>query len=92
MQKGYEMKVLTKREKQRRIKLILREVKKAPVIDGYFVINYSSIARETGLSVSIVSTTMRKLQESGAIKIKQSIGLFGSMHKKGIKILGEKND
>ena len=88
MQKGCEMRKISKEEKQRRIKAILNEVKKAPIIEGYYVPNYTKIAEKLGIRDSMVSYILRKLEEEGLIKIRQS-AIFGSLRKRGIKILGE---
>ena len=83
------MKKLSKEEKQRRIKAILNEVKKAPVIEGYYVPSYTKIAEKLGIRDSAVSYILRKLEEEGLVEIKQS-AIFGSLQRRGIKIKGRK--
>ena len=84
------MKKLSKEEKQKRIKAILNEVKKYPVIEGYYVPNYTRIAEKLGMRDSAVSYILRKLEEEGLVEIKQS-AIFGSLQRRGIKILGDKD-
>ena len=82
------MRKLSKEEKQKRIKAILNEVKKYPIIDGYYVPHYTKIAKKLGITDSVVSYTLRKLEEEGLVEIRQS-AIFGSLRKRGIKIKGE---
>ena len=67
----------------------LRAIKKEPVIEGYFVISYSELARKIGMHVSTFVNAVRRLERKGIIKIKESVALFGSMYKRGIKIVKE---
>ena len=82
------MKVLTQKEKTKRINRVLSEVRKFPVIEGYYVVSYSHIARETGLRPGMIHKIMQKLEDESIIEIRQSVGLFGGAYKRGIKFLG----
>ena len=60
--------------------------------DEYFVASYAEISRRTGINQTCVRTAMKKLERKGLIEVKESFALFGTMQKRGFKILGGKND
>jgi len=60
-------------------------------IEGYKVVSYSKLARELGKNPAVVRDAAKRLEGKGLIEVKESFALFGSMHKRGIKILKEEN-
>jgi len=84
---------MTLKEKQKKAleneMKVLRAIKEEPVIEGYFVISYSELARKIGMNISTFANAIRRLERKGAIEIKESVAMFGSMYKRGIKIVKE---
>jgi len=76
---------------QKNEKRVLREIKKFPIVDGYYVVSYTEIAKKLGINPVVVRDTVKRLEKKELIEVKQSYALFGSMFKRGIKILKEKN-
>jgi DNA-binding Lrp family transcriptional regulator len=68
-------------------KRVLKAIKKAQIVEGYYVISYTALARELGISYTAVVNAIKRLHRKDIIEeIKKSFGLFGSMFKIGIKI------
>jgi len=72
------------RENERKILNAIKTCKKQ---DGYFVVSYKELSEKSGVSYGSIRNIIKRLLRKGNIEIRESYALFGSMFKKGIKIL-----
>ena len=70
-------------------KKVLKAIKKLPKQDEYFVGSLSEIARLAGVPQGSITAAIRRLEKKELIEVKESIALFGTLHKRGIKIKGK---
>ena len=68
---------------------VLEAIKQLPIVEGYYCGTFADLAKLTGITQCTARAAALRLYEQDVIVIKQSVGLFGSVHKKGFKILKE---
>jgi len=68
-------------------KKVLSIIDKLPVIDGWYVGNYTNIAKLAKMNKYTVVAVVRRLKRKGLIETKRSFALFGSHHNVGYKVL-----
>ena len=73
-------------------KKVFKAIKKLPKQDEYFVASLTELARVAQIPKGSIHAAIRRLEKKELIEVKQSVGLFGSMQKRGFRILGGKND
>ena len=70
-------------------KKVLKAIKKLPKQDEYFVGSLSEVAILAGVPQGSITAAIRRLEKKEIIEVRQSVALFGTMQKRGIKVLGE---
>ena len=70
-------------------RLVLETIKLFPQVNGYYEVSYVTLANKSGVPYGSISNIIKRLQKKGIIEVKQSFAMFGSMMKRGIKILKE---
>jgi len=73
-------------------KLILEAIKAFPRVGEYYEVSYVTLANKSEVPYGSISNILKRLQRKDLIEVKESFAMFGSMKKKGIKILEEEND
>jgi len=68
---------------------VLKAIKQLPVVEDYYCGTFADIANLVGITQYAARAAALRLYKQDVIEIKQSVGLFGSVHKKGFKILKE---
>ena len=71
---------------------VLRAIKTFPKVGEYYEVSYVTLANKTGIARGSISYIIKRLERKNLIEVKESFALFGSMLKKGIKILEEANE
>jgi len=71
-------------------KALLEAIKAFPKVGGeYYEVSYVTLANKSGVPYGSISNIIKRLERKKMIEAKTSFAMFGSMKKKGIKILGE---
>ena len=73
-------------------KLVLEAIKTFPKVGEYYEVSYVTLANKTGIARGSISYIIKRLERKNLIEVKESFAMFGSMLKKGIKILEEANE
>ena len=70
-------------------KALLEAIKAFPKKGEYYEVSYVTLANKSGIARGSISAILKRLERKEMIEVKTSFAMFGSMKKKGIKILGE---
>ena len=84
MQKGCEMnpREIAKINERK----VFKAIKKLPKQGEYFVASLTELARVAQIPEGSMNAIIKRLERKRIIEVKQSVGLFGTMQKRGIKI------
>ncbi len=69
-------------------KKVFKAIKRLPKQDEYFVASLTELARVAQIPKGSIRAAVKRLEKKEMIEVKQSAGLFGTMQKRGFRILG----
>ena len=84
MQKGCEMN--PKEAAKRNDEKTLKAIKTFPKMEGYYVVSFAELAKKVGVRRGSMPHIIKRLERKDLIEVKESYALFGTLHKRGIKI------
>jgi len=70
-------------------KALLEAIKTFPKTGEYYEVSYVTLANKSEVPYGSIPNIIKRLERKKMIEVKTSFFLFGTMKKKGIKILGE---
>ena len=71
---------------------VFKAIKKLPRKGEYFVASLTELARVSQIPKGSMNAIIKRLERKRLIEVKLSAGLFGTMQKRGFKILGAEHD
>ena len=66
---------------------LLKAIRECRMVEGYFAVTAAKVAREANIPIGSIYSLLNKLERDGVIEVKQSVGMFGGLHIRGVKIL-----
>ena len=69
-------------------KKVFKAIKRLPKQGEYFVASLTELARVAQIPKGSIRAAVKRLEKKEMIEVKQSVGLFGTMQKRGFRILG----
>jgi len=70
-------------------KALLEAIKAFPRVGEYYEVSYVTLANKSEVPYGSISAILKRLERKKMIEVKTSFAMFGSIKKKGIKILGK---